>query len=196
MDFLKSKTCENLMRSFAGESQARNRYTIAAEIAKKNNLYVVSQTFLFTAGQEKEHAQIFYNHLTEAAGQNIKIDGAYPVDLTEDVTKLLYMAAHNEFEESDDVYINFAEAAEKEGYSKIAASFRMIAEIEKIHGMRFTRFAEHMENGLLFTSEKTERWFCLNCGHVYENDKAPAICPVCKYDQGYFIRSDFRPFVE
>jgi rubrerythrin len=195
MEFLKSETCANLMRAFAGESQARNRYTIAAEVAEKQHLYVIQKTFLFTADQEKVHGKIFYEHLREASGQNIHIDGAYPVDICEDVSKLLYMAARNEAEEFGDVYPHFADVAEKEGYQKIAASFRMIAGIEKIHGQRFTRFAEHLENGTLFAADKKERWFCLNCGYVYEGEKAPAICPVCKEEQGYFIRADFVPFV-
>lgn len=106
-DFNSSKTRENLMRAFAGESQARNRYTFAASCAKKNGLAVVEAVFRFTASQEEEHAEIFYNHLSSLAGTSITIDGTYPVDLSEDVAQLLRFAQHNEFEEHDDVYKAF-----------------------------------------------------------------------------------------
>ncbi len=96
-----SETLKNLMRAFAGESQARNRYTIAAGLCRKQQLHVLESVFLFTANQEKEHAEIFYNHMKEVAGETVHIDGGYPVDLTNDVAKLLRMAQHNEFEEFD-----------------------------------------------------------------------------------------------
>ena len=108
MEFRNSETKDNLMRAFAGESQARNRYTIAAGQARNEKLYVVEAVFRFTAEQEKEHAEVFYNYLNELAGENIAIDGAYPVDIAKDVAALLRMAQHNEYEEHDDVYQNFA----------------------------------------------------------------------------------------
>lgn len=194
MNFKDSETKENLMRAFAGESQARNRYTFAASQAKKNGLYVINAVFAFTADQEKEHAEIFYNHLKELAGENIFIDGGYPVDISESVEELLKAAQHNEYEEHDDVYKSFAEKAEEEGFSKVAASFRMIAEIEKIHGDRFGRFAKLMEEGKLFVSDVEVEWMCLNCGYVYKGKNAPAVCPVCKHDQGYFIRFEMVPY--
>lgn len=194
MNFKDSETKENLMRAFAGESQARNRYTFAASQAKKNGLYVINAVFAFTADQEKEHAEIFYNHLKELAGENIFIDGGYPVDISESVEELLKAAQHNEYEEHDDVYKSFAEKAEEEGFSKVAASFRMIAEIEKIHGDRFGRFAKLMEEGKLFVSDVEVEWMCLNCGYVYKGKNAPAVCPVCKHDQGYFIRFELVPY--
>ena len=111
IDFKNSETKENLMRAFAGESQARNRYEMAAGIAKKQNMYVVEMIFKFTADQEKEHAEIFYNHLKEMAGQTIHIDGGYPVDISDDLGELLRMAQRNEYEEHDDAYKKFAENA-------------------------------------------------------------------------------------
>ena len=188
MNFKDSVTKDNLMRAFAGESQARNRYTFAASAAKKNGLYVINAVFGFTADQEKEHAEIFYNHLKELAGENIFIDGGYPVDISDSIEELLKKAQHNEYEEHDDVYKSFAEKAEEEGFAKVAASFRMIAEIEKIHGDRFGWFAKLMEEGKLFVSDTEVEWMCLNCGYVYKGAKAPVICPVCSHDQGYFIR--------
>ena len=195
MEFSKSITKDNLMRAFAGESQARNRYTFAASQAKKNGMYVVSAVFAFTASQEKEHAEIFYNHLREMAGKNILIDGGYPVDLSDNVVDLLSMAQHNEYEEHDDVYKNFGDKAREEGFDQIAAVFHQIAEVEKIHGDRFGRFAQLLKEGRLFVSDVEEEWMCLNCGFVFRGTKAPEICPVCRHDQGYFIRFNLVPFL-
>lgn len=194
VEFSNSVTKDNLMRAFAGESQARNRYTFAASQAKKDGLYVVSAVFGFTASQEKEHAEIFYKHLREMAGETIFIDGGYPVDLSDNVADLLSMAQHNEYEEHDDVYKNFGEKAREEGFDKVAASFLHIAEIEKVHGDRFGEFARLMKEGKLFVSDVEEEWMCLNCGFVYKGKSAPAVCPVCQHDQGYFIRFNLAPF--
>ncbi len=188
MEFAASKTRENLMRAFAGESQARNRYTFAASQAKKNGLYVVSAVFAFTADQEKEHAELFYGHLKELAGENIFIDGGYPVDIADDVASLLFMAQHNEYEEHDSVYKAFGEQAGEEGFHQIADTFRRIAEIEKTHGDRFGKFAQLLKEGKLFVSSVEQEWMCLNCGHIHKGTTAPASCPVCRHDQGYFIR--------
>lgn len=189
--FKDSETKDNLMRAFAGESQARNRYTFAASQAKKNGLHVISAIFAFTASQEKEHAEIFYNHLKEMAGENIFIDGGYPVDIADNMKDLLKMAQHNEYEEHDSVYQQFGEKAKEEGFEQIAASFLQIAKIEKVHGDRFGHYAKLMEEGKLFISDVEVEWMCLNCGFVYKSQKAPAVCPVCKHDQGYFVRVEF-----
>lgn len=194
MDFKNSETKTNLMRAFAGESQARNRYTFAASQAKKENLYVIEQVFKYTAGQEKEHAEIFYNHLKEMAGETIMIDGGYPVDIADNVTQLLRYAQHNEYEEHDPVYKAFGDKAQEEGFPKIAASFHMIAGIEKVHGDRFGRFADLLEQNKLFVSNVETGWICLNCGYVYTGTQAPKQCPVCSHDQGYFIRLELSPF--
>ncbi len=193
VEFTKSITKDNLMRAFAGESQARNRYTFAASQAKKDGLHVISAIFGFTASQEKEHAEIFYNHLQEMAGGNIFIDGGYPVDLSDNVGDLLRMAQHNEYEEHDPIYKSFGETAEKEGFKRVAASFFQIAEIEKIHGDRFGKYAELLQSGKLFVSDVEEEWMCLNCGFVYKGAQAPRLCPVCQHDQGYFIRFELTP---
>ena len=194
VEFRESETKDNLMRAFAGESQARNRYTFAASQAKKNGLHVVSAIFAFTASQEKEHAEIFYNHLKEMAGETIFIDGGYPVDITEDVEKLLRMAQHNEYEEHEPIYKTFGEKALEEGFKNVAASFLQIAEIEKVHGDRFGKYAKLLEEGKLFVSDVEVEWMCLNCGYVYKGLEAPKVCPVCKHDRGYFIRFEFAPF--
>lgn len=194
MDFSSSVTKDNLMRAFAGESQARNRYTFAASQAKKNGLQVISAIFAFTASQEKEHAEIFYNHLQEMAGSTIFIDGGYPVDISGDVTDLLFKAQHNEYEEHDSVYKTFGETAKQEGFDQIAASFLQIAAIEKVHGDRFGRYARLLKDGKLFVSDVEEEWMCLNCGFVYKGTKAPMVCPVCRHDRGFFIRFELAPY--
>lgn len=194
VEFENSVTKDNLMRAFAGESQARNRYTFAASQAQKNGLHVISAVFAFTASQEKEHAEIFYHHLREMAGKNIFIDGGYPIDLSDDISELLSMAQHNEYEEHDEVYKSFGEKAKEEGYQQIAASFFRIAEIEKVHGDRFGKYARLLKEGKLFVSDVEEEWLCLNCGYVHRGKKAPAVCPVCHHDQGYFIRFTLLAF--
>ena len=194
IDFMSSETKVNLMKAFAGESQARNRYEMAAGIAKKQNLHVVEMIFKFTADQEKEHAEIFYNHLSECAGDTIHIEGGYPVDISNDVCELLRFAQHNEYEEHDDVYQNFGNKAKEEGFETIAHSFFEIAKIEKIHGDRFAHLAELIQSNKLFVSDVKCKWMCLNCGNIIEVNQVPQMCPVCQHDKGYFIRLEFAPY--
>lgn len=194
IEFEKSETKENLMRAFAGESQARNRYEMAAQQAKEQKLHVIEQVFTFTADQEKEHAQIFYNHLEQMAGKTIHIDGGYPVDISSDIGEILRMAQHNEYEEHNVVYKDFAKKAKEEGYPQVAASFELIAGIEKYHGDRFGKFAKWVEENNLFIKEIEVGWMCLNCGYIAHGTIAPRTCPVCNHDQGYFIRLGLAPF--
>lgn len=194
VEFKNSETKDNLMRAFAGESQARNRYTFGASLAKKEHLYVIESIFTFTANQEKEHAEIFYNHLQELVGEHIHVDGNYPVDLQKDMVGLLRAAQHNEYEEYQDVYKYFGDKAKEEGFSKVATSFYMIADIEKTHGDRFKRFADMLESNKLFISNVETGWMCLNCGHVHYGKAAPEKCPVCDHDKGYFIRLELAPY--
>lgn len=194
IDFKSSETKLNLMRAFAGESQARNRYTFGASQAKTNKLHVIEAIFTFTANQEKEHAEIFYNHLKDLAGETITIDGGYPVDITQSIVQLLRYAQHNEYEEHDDVYKAFGDKALEEGFPQIASSFHMIAEIEKIHGDRFGKFADLIEQNKLFISDVECAWMCLNCGYVYNGTNVPEACPVCHHDKGYFIRLELAPY--
>ena len=195
MNLRYSETKKNLLRACAGESQARNRYTIAAGKAKKEKLQIVEQVFRFTADQEKEHAEIFYNHLKELTGENLEIDGTYPIEVYDDALSLLKAARHDEYEEHGNIYPAFAKVAEEEGFRAVAASFRQIAEIEKIHGDRFGRFAELLEKGQLFESELETSYMCLNCGYIYTGTRVPEICPVCKHDKGYFIRVEMAPYL-
>lgn len=196
VDFKESITKDNLMRAFAGESQARNRYTFAASQAKEQKLYVIEQIFRFTAEQEKEHAEIFYQHLSALAGETIHVDGGYPVDITQSVVQLLRYAQHNEYEEHDSVYKSFGDTAREEGFANVAASFYQIAEIEKVHGDRFGRFADLLEQNKLFVADVQCSFMCLNCGYVYTGQEAPQVCPVCQHDRGFFIRLAMVPFEE
>ena len=194
VEFKNSETKVNLMRAFAGESQARNRYTFAAEQAKEQKLHVIEAVFRFTADQEQEHAEVFYDHLKELAGKHVQIDGSYPVDIYDSVLEVLKAAKNNEFEEYETVYQAFGDKAMEEGFPKVASSFHQIAKIEQVHGERFAELAELLEQNKLFISDVECKWMCLNCGHVVEGKEAPQNCPVCQHDRGYFIRFAFAPF--
>lgn len=193
-NFKDSETHINLMRAFAGESQARNRYTFAAGLAKKQNMHAVSEVFLFTANQEKEHAEIFYKHMAEMTGETVMIDAGYPVEIFNEMEKVLEAAKHDEYQEYENIYQSFGDKATEEGFSKVASSFYMIAEIEKIHGDRFGKFLEYLKNNQLYISDVETGWICLNCGHVHYGKSAPKQCPVCQHDQGYFIRVELAPY--
>ena len=192
--FEQSETRLNLLRAFAGESQARNRYTFAAGLAKKKNLQVIEGIFTFTANQERAHAKVFYNLLQSVSGENLRIDGTYPVELYPELLQHLRSAQHNEYQEWDHDYKGFAKAAKEEGFEEISHTFSMISEIEKTHGDRFGRFADLLEQGKLFVSDVEVKWMCLNCGQIIDATRAPAVCPVCKHPQGYFIRWELAPF--
>lgn len=178
----------NLMKAFAGESQARNRYTFSASQAKKEGLNVIEKVFTFTANQEKEHAELFYDKLSPVFGNSLNIEGGYPVDIYDNSLDLLKSARHNEYQEYNNVYKAFGDEAKSEGFEEIATLFYEIAEIEKLHGDRFGKFIELIEKDMLFKSDKEETWLCLNCGHLYTGKSAPKECPVCKHGIGYNIR--------
>jgi rubrerythrin len=194
IEFKNSETKHNLLRAFAGESQARNRYTFAASHAKKQNLHVIEAVFTFTANQEKEHAELYYNLLKEFSGQSISIDGDYPVDIFPETVEFLRKAHDNEYDEYENTYAGFAKKAAEEGFSKISETFSGIGKIEKIHGDRFAYYAYLLENGKLFVSDIETKWMCLNCGHVFKGTKAPEACPICDHNKGYFIRLELAPY--
>ncbi len=195
VDFMDSRTRENLMRAFAGESQARNRYTFAASAARKEKLEAVARVFEFTADQERAHAKVFYDLLLPSAGQNIAIDGNYPIDLSDKTLDLLKAARHNEYEEFEHDYAAFAEIAHREGFDLIGGQFQLIAQIEKTHGDRFGLLAELLEKGTLFGEDNhQEVWMCLNCGEIITASLAPQVCPVCRHGQGYYVRLDMAPY--
>lgn len=191
MDFNTSKTRENLMRAFAGESQARNRYTCAQAQMIAQKQFMLADLFRFTAEQEKEHAEIFYDHLkTNGAGET-QIQAAFPVDKDScDIACLLSESASHEFKESGEIYKTFAQTAREEGFAQIAQDFENIASIESTHGQRFERMAQLYKDGKLFSSDESTKWICLNCGYILEGTQVPQNCPVCHGEQGYYIRLD------
>ena len=192
--FQSSETQENLMRAFAGESQARNRYTIAAGIAHKKGMAVLEGVFLFTAGQERVHAKQFYDQLSDLGGQTIRADGTYPVDIYSDLLSYLRAAQHNEYQEWEHDYDHFARTAMAEGFPLVGKLFENIARVEQTHGDRFGKFADLLEKNQLFFSDTEVQWTCLHCGFVVTSTAAPAHCPVCRHPQGYFVRVELSPW--
>lgn len=193
-EFKFSETKRNLMRAFAGESQARNRYTFAAAECERQGYPALKLMFLFTADQEKEHAERYYKHLQDFAGETICVEGGYPMNLKRNVAGMLRAAARNELEEYYDVYKRFEQKAREEGFPQIAAQFQMIGEEEKIHGERFAMFADLMEQGRLYVSDVETSWICLNCGYVSTGTHALSSCPSCHAHQGFFLRMDLTPY--
>ena len=187
MELINSKTKENLMRAFAGESQARNRYTFAQKKFASSD-YAVSELFRFTAEQERAHAQVFYYYLKEFSGQQLQVCGDYPVDISDDLLTMLEMSAKDERHESEVIYPEFARIAREEGFTDIARSFENIAKIENAHAERFAAFADLIRRGQLYNSEEEEIWVCMNCGFIMTSTQPPEQCPVCDVPQGYYIR--------
>lgn len=178
-----TKTEQNLLKAFAGESQARNRYTMFAKIAKKEGYEQISELFLETAGNELEHAKIFFRHLE---GGSVEITATYPAGIEGTTSENLLAGAEGEFEEWDEIYPEFARIASEEGFPKIAASFKLIAKIEKEHEERYRKLLGNIEKDIVFKSEEETVWFCRKCGHIHFGKRAPGMCPVCKHPQSYF----------
>lgn len=182
-----TKTAENLMKSFAGESQARTRYTYYASVAKKEGYVQISNIFTETADQEKEHAKRFYKFLTECfQGEQLEVNAAYPVALTQDTATNLKSAAAGEHEEWSKDYPEFARVAKEEGFPEVAAAYEKITEVENRHERRYNKLLENIENGTVFKKNETVLWKCLNCGYIYEAEEAPKLCPACLHPQSYF----------
>lgn len=196
MELKGSQTEQNLMRAFAGESQARSRYTKAAEVARKEKMYSVADIFTFTADQEKAHANQYYKLLQPVAPKNIEINAAYPVGEEDDMFKMLLEARHNETEEFEQVYPAFANVAKQEGFVEAASVFSQIAAIEKIHADRFALLADLLSGNKYYESGTEAEWMCTNCGHIHKGLKAPQVCPVCKHVQGFFIPVCLAPYMK
>ncbi|MCD4817746.1 MAG: rubrerythrin family protein [Candidatus Cloacimonetes bacterium] len=187
MEFKGSKTAENLMKAFAGESQARMRYTYAAKAAVKEGFLQIGEIFLETAENEKEHAKLFYKQLLKN-GMNeevIEINAGYPVALSDTMKNLEY-AANGENEEWTDLYPTFAKIAEEEGFTEAATTFKLIALVEKKHEERFRKLLDNVKNHKAFKKDNKVFWKCRNCGHIVESIEAPGVCPVCDHPQKYF----------
>jgi len=184
-----TKTAENLLKAFAGESQARNRYTFYASVADKEGYKQIKNIFIETADNEKEHAKRFYKLLLEGLKDElptmVEINAGYPVAQGTTLDNLK-AAASGENEEWSKLYPSFAEVAEKEGFPEVAAAFRKIADAEVNHEVRYNKLIENMEKGNVFKKETKVRWKCGNCGYIHEGTEAPEKCPACLHPQAYF----------
>ena len=178
-----TKTERNLLTAFAGESQARNRYTYFASQAKKDGYVQIGAMYLETAANEKEHAERLFKFLE---GGEVKISAAFPAGVIGETAANLKASAAGENHEQTQMYPEFAEIAKEEGFSDIAAVFRAIAVAEKQHEKRFLGFLENIEKGKVFKRDTVVKWKCSNCGYVHEGTEPPTKCPACDHAQSYF----------
>ncbi len=183
MEFKGSNTEKCLLAAFAGESQARNRYTFFASAAKKEGYEQISALFLQTAEEEKEHGKLFFKQLK---GGPVEIIAAYPAGVISKTVDNLRVAADGEKEEWDTLYPDFSKVAEQEGFSEIANLFRQVASVEEHHELRYRKLLANVTNGTVFTRDTPVKWYCRNCGHVHEAKAAPEKCPVCDHPRDYF----------
>jgi len=189
MPFIETRTASNLMKTFAGESQARMRYVYAAKTAKKEGFEQIANIFTETAENEKEHAKVFFKHLVKQGleGQMLSIMASYPVGWSAESTlKNLEYAATGEKEEWTELYPMFAEIAEEEGFADIALTWRMVAKVEKEHEKRFRKLYENIRDQKVFKKDSVVFWKCNNCGYIHQGEAAPSICPTCQHPQAYF----------
>ena len=178
-----TRTEKNLLKAFAGESQARNRYTFFAGVARKEGYEQIAGIFTETAGNEKEHAEVFFKYL---AGGDLEITASYPAGIIGDTKTNLEAAADGEKMEWSVLYADFAETAGKEGFSEIATSFKEIAEVEEFHEGRYRKLAANIVRGEVFKKKAPVKWHCTNCGYIHEGPEAPDVCPACKHPQAYY----------
>ncbi len=176
-------TEQNLLKSFAGESQARNRYTFFASVAKKEGYEQISGVFMETAEQEKEHAKRFFKYLE---GGDLTITASYPAGVIGTTAENLLAAAQGEHEEWDVLYAEFADVAEQEGFDEIANTFRQIAKVEAEHEKRYLKLLSRITDGNFFVRDNEIWWQCRNCGYVLKAKEAPLKCPACAHPQSYF----------
>lgn len=178
-----SKTEKNLLKAFAGEAQARNRYTFFASAAKKEGYEQISGIFLETAENEKEHAKVFFKYLE---GGPVEITATYPAGKISDTASDLLAAADGEKEEWSKLYSDFEKVAREEGYDDVATSFKEIAEVEQQHEKRYRALLKDVKECKVFKKDKVVKWHCRNCGYVHEGTEAPKQCPACKHPQAYY----------
>lgn len=181
-----SKTFENLLKAFAGESMARMRYTYFAKAARKEEFIQISNIFLETAENEKAHAKRFLRFMGEENIENAIKNAVYPIGLSDKTVKNLEFAADGEKEENTILYPSFMEIAEEEGFKDIAKCFEEVIEVEKIHEARYRKLKENIENDTVFKKDKEVIWKCDNCGYHYYGKNAPQKCPSCLHPMGYF----------
>jgi len=178
-----TKTEKNLLAAFAGESQARNRYTYFASAARKEGFEQISNIFTETAENEKEHAKVFFKHLE---GGDVEITAAYPAGMIKDTKANLEAAAAGEKMEWTAIYADFAKTAKDEGFPEATKSFEQIAKVEKFHEARYRKLIENISKKEVFKKKQPVKWHCINCGYVFEGPEAPKECPACKHPQAYY----------
>ncbi len=178
-----SETEKNLLKAFAGESQARNRYTYFMNVAKKEGYEQIAGIFQETADNEKEHAEIFFKHLE---GGDVEITAAYPAGKIGTTAENLLAAAEGEKMEWGTLYPDFQKKAREEGFEKVAESFKEIGDVEEKHEERYRRLLENVKARTVFKRSKVVEWKCRNCGYVHEGKEAPKLCPACKHPQSYY----------
>lgn len=178
-----TKTEQNLLKAFAGESQARNRYSYFASAAKKEGYEQIAAIFQETADNEKEHAKRFFKFLE---GGGVEITAMYPAGIIGTTLENLKAAAAGENEEHTILYPGFAKIADEEGFQEVAAAFRMISLVEFEHEIRYNKLAANITNGQVFKKTTKTRWKCRNCGYVHEGEDSPMKCPACLHDQKHF----------
>jgi rubrerythrin len=178
-----SKTEQNLLKAFAGESQARNRYTFFASKAKSEGYVQIQQIFLETAANEKEHAEVFFKHLE---GGMVEITATYPAGKIGSTAENLLASAEGEAEEWGVLYPAFAKTAEEEGFLDVAESFEEIGEVEEEHEKRYRKLLSNMENGKVFKRDEEVEWHCMNCGYIHHGKEAPELCPACNHARAYY----------
>ncbi|MDD5170856.1 MAG: rubrerythrin family protein [Syntrophales bacterium] len=178
-----SQTEKNLLAAFAGESQARNRYTYFASAARKEGFEQIANIFMETAENEKEHAKIFFKHLE---GGEVMITAGYPAGIIGDTLGNLEAAAAGEQMEWTTIYHNFASVAREEGYTEIARSFEQIAKVEQFHESRYRKLINNIANNVVFARKGKVKWHCINCGYVHEGEAPPKTCPACQHPQSYY----------
>jgi len=183
LDLKGSKTEKNLLAAFAGESQARNRYTFFASAARKEGFEQISGVFAETADNEKEHAQLFFELLK---GGTAEITAAYPAGVIGSTAENLIAAAEGEKHEWGTLYPGFADVAEQEGFVEAAKTFRMVAKVEAYHERRYRKLLANVEQGTVFKKSTVVWWKCRNCGYVFEGSEVPEKCPVCAHARSYF----------
>lgn len=183
MNFVGSKTEKNLLAAFAGESQARNRYTFFASVAKKEGYEQIAAIFEETAANEKEHAQLFFKHLK---GGIVEITASYPAGIIASTADNLKAAAEGEKMEWGTIYPNFGDIAEREGFMDVAGTFRMVAKIEAYHERRYNKLLANVQASQVFKKGLAIKWKCRNCGLVIDGTTAPDKCPACDHPKAYF----------
>jgi rubrerythrin len=189
-----TKTAENLAKAFAGESQARNRYTIYAKVAKDEGHQYIAEIFRETADEERAHAKIFFDFLIQGLGKtDIKVNADYPIGLGNTVQNLQY-AAEGEKAEWGTLYPQFSTIAKEEGFSEIEVAFTKIVAIETWHEKRYLDLMNALGKGELYKRTISQYWKCMNCGFIFEGLEAPQVCPACKFPQGWFqIAYNYSP---